>query len=129
MLTIKKKLAATWFSAAETSWFKQHGSDPAPEFELVPLTSSQWLDVRNEVRLSAGGQITMTGIGAVTALEASVRNWRNVFDESGQPIEFKRKHIEELPTQLLLDLAIEIANRAVLSESERKNSSSPSTAH
>jgi hypothetical protein len=121
MLTIRKKLAPTWF--------KPPGVEPAPEFLLAPLTSSQWLDVRNEVHMSPAGQITMTGKGALSALEYSVRDWRNVVDDRGESIEYGRKHLESLPTQLLFDLAIEIANRAVLSESERKNSSSPSTAH
>lgn len=120
MLTIKKKLAPTWFTLP--------GDEPASEFLLAPLTPLQFLDVRNEAYKTPAGELQLTGRGALAAL-VGVRNWRNVFDEKGEAIEFDRRLLEELPLNVLTALALEIANRAALSESERKNSSSPSTAH
>src|SRR5689334_22316908 len=97
MLTIKKKLAP--------SWFKMPGPEPAAEFLLAPLSSIAWLDMRNEIHRGAEGQITVSGKGAIQALEASIRDWRNVLDESGQPIAFDRSLIADLPSQILMDLS------------------------
>lgn len=113
MLTIKKKLAPTWF--------KMPGPEPAAEFLLAPLSSMAWLDMRNEIHRSAQGEITVSGKGAMAAVQESVRDWRNVLDESGQSIDFDRKLLAEFPSQVLMDLATEIGFRSILLESERKN--------
>lgn len=120
MLTIKKKLAPSWFTLKSSR-------EPAPEFLLAPLSACAFLDVREEVRAEEGGGYTITGRGVTDALRASVKNWRNVAGEDGQPAEFSIADLLDLPAQVQFDLAIEIVNRAVMWEIERKNSRSPST--
>lgn len=119
MLTIRKKLAPTWFDL--------HSGDAAPGFLLAPLSNPGRLDARNEVATAANGHLSITGRGAVALARDCIRDWRNVVDETGAPIEFDPKLIPELPAEALRALAGEILERASLSESERKNSSSPST--
>ena len=113
MLTIRKKLSPTWFAVA--------GSDPAAEFLLAPLSAAAFLDVRNELKLEEDGVFTISGQCVTDAVNASVKNWRNVLDESGQPLDFSRASLADLPPQVLHKLAVEIINRAVLWEIERKN--------
>lgn len=114
MLTIRKKIAPTWFAMPGKL-------QPAPEFLLAPLTSADWLDVRNQIFNSPDGEITMTGLGVMTAVRAAVRDWRNVFDEKQEQLPFSRAALEDLPSQVLLDIATEIVVRSTLSENERKN--------
>lgn len=114
MITIRKKLAPTWFDISE--------DQDSPGFLLAPLTSAGWIDVRNELTQTPQGQMTITGRGAVSAAKACVLDWRNVVDESGQQLKFRRDLLEDLPRDVLLPIAGEIVERAQLSESERKNS-------
>lgn len=119
MLTIKKKLAPTWF--------KLPGEDPAPEFLLAPLTAGQFIDARNEMESDGEGDLIISGRGVTDAVLASVRDWRNVLDETGAHLAFSREHLSDLQVGVQLKLAVEIVKRAALWESERKNSQSPST--
>lgn len=114
MLTLKKKLAPTWFQLP--------GEDPAPEVLLAPLTTPGWIDVRNEITQTGQGDLSITGKGALIAARTSVVDWRNVVDEHGQPLKFRRDLLEDLPRHLLMLIASQVVERATLSESERKNS-------
>ena len=120
MLTIKKKLAP--------SWYKLPGEEPAAEFLLAPLTVAAFIDLRGEVRVEADGDYSISGRGIAQALTDAVRGWRNVRDESGEPAKFSLEDLLDMPPIVQERLAIEIVNRAALREVERKNSLSPSTA-
>lgn len=120
MLTIKPKVAPTWFTVPSDS-------DPASEFLLAPLSSLAWLDVRNEISWGRKGKFSISGDGVLAAVMDSVRDWRNVVNEKGEAIPFSRSLLQDLPAPILLKLASEIVERSFLSETERKNSSSPST--
>lgn len=114
MSALRKKLAPTWFSLPVEQ-------SPAPEFELAPLRPLEWLEVRNEIYQTPAGLFKISARGVRTALEAAVRNWRYVVDEDGNPVEFDRRLLFDLPAEWLDDLATEVAHRSLLSESERKN--------
>ncbi|HYE70599.1 MAG TPA: hypothetical protein VD932_03650 [Aquabacterium sp.] len=122
MHTIRKKLAPTWFTLIT-------GTQPAPEFLLAPLTSLEWLDVRNEIYQAPSGEYVLSAKAVRTCVESAVRDWRNIAGEDGEAARFSRELLLELPATWLNDLATEVSNRAALSEKERKNSSSPSTSH
>lgn len=107
MLTIKAKLAPTWFPVEEA------------EFLLAPLSKYDAIDFRNEIAYRKG-KITVSGEGVRIAGNA-VRDWRNVFDGAGQPITFSREQFDELSTTVLTLIAVEVFNRTFLSEIERKN--------
>jgi hypothetical protein len=118
MITIKPKLAPAWFE------FKK--DDPTAEaFLLAPLNKFDAVDFYREV-IFRKGKLTVTGEGVRIAARC-IRDWRNVVDEKGAPVQFDASLVEDLPTHTLITIAAEVFNRTFLSEAERKNSSSPST--
>ena len=115
MLTIRNKIAPTWFALPGHA-------EPKPEFLLRPLSSVAWIDVRNEITSDGHGNATITGEGALCAAQSAVTDWRNVMTEGGEQITFTRQGLADLERSDLLLLASEIIDRAYLSETERKNS-------
>ena len=120
MLTINDKIAPTWFPV-------QSDDPPPAEFLLAPLSPVAFLDVRNECEFSEGGSFTISGRGVICAVRDSVRDWRNVANAKHEQLPFNRRTLDDLPWDVLLNLAVEIVKRSVLSEIERKNLYSPST--
>jgi hypothetical protein len=117
-MTIRERLSPTWHALPTED-------KPEPEFLLRPLTPFEWLDVRHEIYETPKGTNAISSRGVRTALEA-VLNWRN-YTELGVDVKFSHAARLELPADWMHALALEIAHRAILSESERKNSRSPST--
>jgi hypothetical protein len=107
MLTIKPKVAPTWFD--------HEGAG----FLLAPLTQYDAIDFRNEISFSKR-KLVITGEGIRIAGNA-VRDWRNVVDEKGEQIKFDRAMYDELPILTLERVATEVFKRTFLSEIERKN--------
>lgn len=113
MLTIKEKIAPTWFDVG--------ADDPQTGFLMSPMSSVAWLDLKNEFTHDQSGDRAITGKGALIAVKDTVKDWRNVVDEKGATVKFNRSFLEDLPPQTLLSIAFEACNRYVLMESERKN--------
>jgi hypothetical protein len=95
-------------------------------FMLRPLDGIERLDVsffRDDL-----GNLSLSSAAARAALKYGLQGWENLMDEAGSPVPFspvdRDANMKRLPAELVAELATEIFVRSVLSEQERKNSSS-----
>ncbi|WP_160153343.1 hypothetical protein [Microbulbifer sp. ALW1] len=107
-------------------WYQPKDTDPADSspaaFLLEPLTEVQTMEVMADGTIDGGGTFYPNHGARLKMLAWGVKGWRNVEDANGAPLEFKPGGWQQLPWNLLGELANEIMTRSALREDERKNS-------
>ncbi|WP_444891783.1 hypothetical protein ACJJIE_00020 (plasmid) [Microbulbifer sp. TRSA001] len=117
-------LAPHWFTP------KKKDSDPhdptPPQFLLKPLTQVQNLEIMSDGEITSVGGFIPSHNARVKMLSWGIQDWQNVNGPDGAPAKYSPGAWQQLPWDLLRDLATEILISSVLSEDERKNSPSQS---
>lgn len=116
-------------------WYTPKDTDPEdptpPGFLLQPLTEVQTLEVMGDGIITDSGTFIPNHSARIKLLGWGIKNWRNINGPDGAPAECKRGSWQQLPWNLLAELATEILLRSSLREAERKNlpsqSASPET--
>ncbi|RDL44689.1 hypothetical protein DN730_09905 [Marinomonas piezotolerans] len=122
MVTINpdSKLVPTWYQS------KLDKNDPI-EWLLKPLTGMEFMQVQSGARMTEEGGIVYSAQAQRDAMRFAIRDWKGVqHEQTSEPIEYSYYLLETLPSQYLIEVFREIADRAMLREYERKNSSSQS---
>lgn len=107
MTTIKKKLAPDWEEI------------DGARYLVAPLSAFDAIDFGHELRFkNKRGLVSGEGIRIASK---AVRDWQGVRDENGQEVKFDPDLVEQLPLDVLRELALRVFRRTFLSETERKN--------
>lgn len=91
----------------------QVGEAAPAQVLLSPIGPAEYINARYEFTTGAPGDAILR------AVRACVRDWRNVESPDGK---FDPRLLEQLPWNLLSEIAAECIRRGALSEAERKNS-------
>lgn len=113
MITVHRRLSSQWVKLSE---------DDEAEFQIRPLNSLAIIDVENGVSANDRGQLRLSASGVQAAIRAGLTDWKGIKDEVGNDLKFSARHIEWLPPETLLQLALRIYDASRVTESERKNS-------
>jgi len=113
-LVARKKIDPVWFTPDAYA----EDEDPVA-FKIKPLSGSQAVEVGAEVAEIAG-QMRVTGHGLNLAIRYGLAGWRNYIDERGKEIKFNFLAAQNLPAEILSDLAVEIYEMSNLGEEEKK---------
>lgn len=122
-LRLNPGLAPMWYQPADTD---PEDSSPA-EFLLQPLTEAQTMEVMADGRIDDDGNFYPNHGARVKMLAWGLQDWRNVEDANGVPVAHKPGAWQQLPWNLMGELANEIMVRSALREDARKNSPSQSS--
>lgn len=114
-------MALALTSALSPDWYtppsQTEESDPV-SFLLAPLSAAGFLNAQSVVGNDRYGD------AAMMVCRECVKDWRNVTVDGD--CKFATGRLNALPAVFISEIATEIIRRASLTESERKNSSSPS---
>ncbi|WP_406828116.1 hypothetical protein [Microbulbifer sp. ARAS458-1] len=122
-LRLNPGLAPMWYTPSDTD-----PDDAAPAgFLLAPLTEVQTMEIMADGTIDAAGNFYPNHGARVKMLTWGLKDWRNVEDANGVPVDYKPGDWQQLPWNLMGELANQIMIRSALREDERKNSPSQSS--
>lgn len=122
MIKALKNLASTWYTP-----LSERGNTVSPtRFLIRPLDGIERLGV-NYAR-DDFGNFSLPSESARAALKHGLQGWENFMDDDGSPVQYvpgdRDMNLRRLPAELVAELTMEIWVSSVLTEEERKNSSS-----
>lgn len=116
-ITAKSKLASTWFTPNS----EKNSSNPT-KFKIRYLTGREFLEVKDHLIFDEeNDRVLIGGKGLFLAVRFCLEDWENYLDEDGKPIKFSKDEIENIPENILFELAMAIINKkSALTEEEKK---------
>jgi|GEM_PF-2376695 len=90
-------------------------------FKLKPLTQIELLEVMSEGDSLSDGSFVPNHTGRLILLRRGLVGWDEVYDSNGEKKEFSKSEANNLPAQVLGEIANEIILRSVLTEEEKKS--------
>lgn len=112
-----KGLVPEWYTpeseAEETS--------PA-QFKLQPLNGMQYLEVMSNGVVTPDGMFRANHSGRELLLKFGLKDWKNVEDHDGAPLQFTPANFDYLPPEILTELGNKILTDSTLAGDARKKS-------
>lgn len=108
------KLDPVWFTPDE-----YQGDEDPIEFKIKPLTGAQSVEVGTEI-VEVAGVTRVTGKGLLLAVRHGLIGWRNYIDDRGKDIKFSIMEANNLPSDLLSEIAVRIYELSEPDENEKK---------
>ena len=114
-------------------WFTP--ADGRCSYEIRALSGVEYLEIQEitdrelsdeELARLAAGKRGLPAVAMEKCLIYGVSNWRDVYGEDEQPLEFRRELITQIPYVHMAELAAEITTKSLLTEEQEKNLSSQS---
>lgn len=109
-------------SKVEPEWYtleKDKGEDKAAAFEIVPLNGHRLGEVMEGADFEVSNPFTAKGVQS--ALRYGVKDWRNIFDQSENEMQFKPMHLNALPWSTRIEIASAIIEKSNLTDDDLKN--------
>ncbi len=111
----------------EPEWFipdSQKDESSPSEFKIEPMTSIEYLAFSSTGYggLDDSGNIRMAlGERELSLVLKKVKAWKNIEDESGEPMQFSPANLRSLPMSVIGEILQRIMHISTLSQVEEKN--------
>lgn len=124
MKTSVKGVEPEWFDLPEPG-----GDGPVAGFLIKPLNGMQMAEIVGDYLKERNGQKTIGAGGITQAFRWGVKGWRNIEDgeHAGEDLLFTRENMQKIPWTAIMNVGARILELSQLGDSDRKNSSSPSS--
>lgn len=113
-LIASEKIAPKWWTPSDY----EDDDDPV-SFKLKPLNGSQKVELASEI-IEVDGDLKISGRGLLKAIRYGLVGWKNYVDSKGKDIKFNVMSAQELPPEILSEMAIEIWTMSELGDDEKK---------
>ena len=113
-------LVEAWYTLREEQDAVDADEKPT-RFKLKPLTQIELLEVMSEGDSLSDGSFQPNHTGRLILLRRGLVGWDEVYGDDGEPMVFSKSEANNLPAQVLGEIANEIIVRSVITPEEKKS--------